>query len=158
MSNTTTPFFANRIKTEGHSLENYEAISEKLLRIHPNSIVVPAIELDVNFDNLMNNGVMMPPDYGAYADFPQGELNGCHPNVTFLKKAGVIDTAYTGFVLSDDGMWRYHSWGVKGDSIIETTLLRPECGTTIAYFGAERLGLLRSVIGMARACYARLLR
>ena len=35
----------------------------------------------------------------------------------------------TGYALSDDGLWRQHTWGILRDGILETTEAR------IEYFG-----------------------
>jgi hypothetical protein len=40
----------------------------------------------------------------------------------------------TGYALSDDGLWRQHSWDVLRDGILETTKARQK------YFGILRQG------------------
>jgi len=47
----------------------------------------------------------------------------CHTNVTILCVFEGRQIA-TGWALSDDGLWRQHSWCVNGDIIIETTQKR----------------------------------
>ena len=57
--------------------------------------------------------------------------SSCHENVASLwksRKAGIIAVA-TGYALSEDGLWRQHSWGIRRDGIIETTEPREK------YFG-----------------------
>jgi hypothetical protein len=49
--------------------------------------------------------------------------SSCHQNVAALwksRKAGIVAIA-TGYALSDDGLWRQHSWGIRRDGILETT-------------------------------------
>jgi hypothetical protein len=59
------------------------------------------------------------------------ETSGCHDNCEILLKQGFIDVICVGYALSSDGLWRFHSWGKKGNVIIETTTNR------IMYFGCE---------------------
>jgi hypothetical protein len=55
----------------------------------------------------------------------------CHQNVARVwsnKHQSVIGIA-TGYALSEDGLWRQHSWGVLREGILETTVPR------VKYFG-----------------------
>jgi hypothetical protein len=55
----------------------------------------------------------------------------CHQNVAAAwrnRRTGIIAIA-TGYALSDDGLWRQHSWGILRNGILETTEVR------IRYFG-----------------------
>jgi hypothetical protein len=55
----------------------------------------------------------------------------CHQNVAAAwrtRRFGVIGVA-TGYALSEDGLWRQHSWGVLRDGVLETTEVR------LKYFG-----------------------
>lgn len=73
--------------------------------------------------------------------FKLGKPSQCHQNVIDLWKDRHIQHIYTGYGLSEDGLWRAHSWGIdityaNDDSppiktVIETTEER-----TI-YFGYE---------------------
>jgi hypothetical protein len=47
----------------------------------------------------------------------------------WLKKEEELVAVATGYALSDDGLWRQHSWGMRRDAIIETTEAR------VLYFG-----------------------
>jgi|SRR5579871_364592 len=54
------------------------------------------------------------------------EPGACHFNSSRLwveKKHGVGGIG-TGYALSDDGIWRQHSWGVRREGLVETTCLR----------------------------------
>ena len=58
--------------------------------------------------------------------------SGCHNNCDLLLENDDTIKIFTGYALSLDGLWRYHSWCIdKDDSIIETTESR------ILYFGAQ---------------------
>jgi hypothetical protein len=66
------------------------------------------------------------------------EPNNCHLNATKLWKerkegSGLIGIG-TGYALSDDGLWRGHSWALTKGWIIETTL------PTVKYFGVGFTG------------------
>ena len=59
------------------------------------------------------------------------EDSQCHQNAAIAwarKESGVVGIG-TGYALSDDGLWRQHSWGVLREGILETTAPR------IKYFG-----------------------
>lgn len=70
-----------------------------------------------------------------------GKPSQCHQNVIDLWKAKHIQHIYTGYGLSEDGLWREHSWGLdityaNDDSppvnvVVETTEER------LIYFGYE---------------------
>ncbi len=61
------------------------------------------------------------------------EGNRCHNNVACLwdqrKKRSRLKAIATGYALSEDGMWRWHSWGLTTTHIVETTVSR------LQYFG-----------------------
>lgn len=49
----------------------------------------------------------------------------CHNNALELLAKGKITECHSGFSLSNDGLWRHHSWGVdKNNRIVETTEIR----------------------------------
>ena len=57
--------------------------------------------------------------------------SSCHRNVAAVwkkKRFGIVGIA-TGYGLSDDGLWRQHSWGILRDGVLETTQTR------LKYFG-----------------------
>jgi hypothetical protein len=63
----------------------------------------------------------------------RGRASACHENAARLwmcnrDKYSIV----TGWAMSDDGIWRQHSWVIdRSDRVIETTLPR------IAYYGAD---------------------
>lgn len=62
----------------------------------------------------------------------QSKANNCHGNSCDLLKRKKIDAIATGYVLSDNGSWRVHSWGMNGNKIVETT----DTGNqALGYFG-----------------------
>lgn len=49
----------------------------------------------------------------------------CHDNCDKLLRQKKIQTMITGWALSDDGLWRWHSWGIdRRGGLVETTLPR----------------------------------
>jgi hypothetical protein len=59
------------------------------------------------------------------------QSSSCHRNVASVwtrKEFGIVGIA-TGYALSDDGLWRQHTWGVLRNGILETTEER------LKYFG-----------------------
>lgn len=68
---------------------------------------------------------------GEGAEMRIGRARECHENSAALVREDPTLVCHYGYALSDDGMWREHSWCVKPDGgIIETTQER------VAYFGA----------------------
>ena len=64
------------------------------------------------------------------------ERSACHKNTARLwlaKRRGLIGIG-TGYALSKDGLWRQHSWGVRRNGILETTVAR------VKYFGRALKG------------------
>jgi hypothetical protein len=65
--------------------------------------------------------------------FRQMDGNRCHHNVARLweqrKKHGRLKAIATGYALSEDGMWRSHTWGLAATHILETAVVR------LQYFG-----------------------
>src|ERR1700680_479941 len=55
----------------------------------------------------------------------------CHRNVAevWAEKQHELVGIGTGYSLSDDGLWREHSWGLRREGILETTVSR------VKYFG-----------------------
>jgi hypothetical protein len=51
-----------------------------------------------------------------------GEPSQCHVNAAKLCDQGLADDLVTGYALSDDGLWRQHSWALKDGTVLETTV------------------------------------
>lgn len=90
---------------------------------------MPATEQDL--DKIITRGQLW---YGDRVDMMKGERGQCHRNTCYLWDANKERVLIaTGYALSEDGMWRQHSWGIhvrpRVNRIVETTVKR------IAYFG-----------------------
>jgi hypothetical protein len=131
--------------------------------------VVPPSDPDGHLDLLLTAAA----DHdAARVVWAPGEPNQCHTNTARLWLAGSTDDgrhqvagAVTGYALSDDGLWRQHSWAVTGDGRpVETTVARVAyagvtlAGQTLAEFVAANSGrdLLRwdPAVLRARIFYA----
>jgi hypothetical protein len=84
---------------------------------------------DLQIGELLARGRYFP---GARALMRLGAPSGCHGNVAMLhiESRGEVRIAQ-GYALSDDGLWRQHSWGVDAEDgrVLETTDRR------VRYFG-----------------------
>ena len=61
---------------------------------------------------------------GSLARLQQMEDSNCHMNTAILSKDGAGSIA-SGFALSEDGLWREHSWIVQSPNrLLESTVLR----------------------------------
>jgi hypothetical protein len=65
-----------------------------------------------------------------------GQRNRCHQNVArmYRDRQHGIKAIGTGYALTDDCIWREHSWGISAKRILETTTMR------LLYFGVEMKG------------------
>ncbi len=104
-------------------------LRDKLLAFGGEQACMPYTEED--YDAIMQRGQLF---YGKGTRFRKGEPCHCHSNAAYLwdVNRGHCQIA-TGYALSDDGMWRQHSWVVQPLTtkwrVWETTVSR------VAYFG-----------------------
>lgn len=71
---------------------------------------------------ILSNTVMIPNS--KYKINPM-QNSHCHDNVEVLYKKEPKLKIYSGYALSEDRLWRHHSWCVdENDNIIETTIAR----------------------------------
>lgn len=94
-------------------------LRQKLLSISGDE-VVPSKEPDL--DKMSNRGKVIKPHNVIYMD---GRSNHCHENSAYLYRDNPSVTEIgTGWALSDDGLWRQHSWAMRGSELVETTVKR----------------------------------
>lgn len=118
----------NPITYDYNNPESY-SLRNKLLSFGGNCVCIPEPEED--YINIMKYGQFW---YGRGARLMKGQPNQCHKNSCELWKNNKHRTKIcTGYALSEDGIWRQHSWLIEfksaSNKIIETTKLR------VAYFG-----------------------
>jgi len=108
----------NRWINENH--ENLLPLRTKLLQIDGKE-VVPMEE--IHLEMLLNKGKII--NYSNITKIDGGRPSKCHQNSVILYEQNEeITHIGTGWCLSDDGLWRQHSWCMINDEIIETTTKR----------------------------------
>jgi hypothetical protein len=99
---------------------------------HGGDLVVPPTEPDVMVDMLTATGALIRP---AEVSTRRGSASDCHANAVHLWRVGTASALGTGYALSDDGLWREHSWAWDpSGALIETTEPRTR------YFGIRMDG------------------
>lgn len=124
-NSTCTP--AN--KREAAEMNKMFALRDKLLAFGGHNVCMPLIEDD--YFAIMQRGQFF---YGDHARMKAGLPSQCHFNSALLWAANKGHCQIcTGYALSEDGLWRQHSWVVqpltKSWRVWETTVKR------VAYFG-----------------------
>lgn len=129
--NFWSPLYKGRLEPDEVPLVEF---SKALLMFGGEMVCLPAREPDLQA--LLLRGQVWR---GADAQQIEGRHNRCHSNAAELWQdaidRGTNDTFIaTGYALSDDSMWRQHSWCVRvgaggAPGVIETTFPR------VAYFG-----------------------
>lgn len=106
-------------------------LHKKLLSFGGYETCFPVIEEDM--EDILQRGQFW---FGDHYRLLKGKKNACHANSCNLWEANRKDheiAIATGYALSDDGVWRQHSWlllrGSRSVQIVETTCKR------VAYFG-----------------------
>lgn len=104
-------------------------LRQKLLDFAGEAVCFPPYEEDL--DNILSHGQFW---VGSNVKLMCGEPSQCHANSANLWEQNKDTTRIcTGYALSEDGMWRQHSWIVwhkaHSNQIVETTAKR------IAYYG-----------------------
>ena len=110
-------------------IKEYEDLNKILTKIESNTILLPMFDTKAEIINLIKLGI----SFGATNEIRLGERSQCHENSVdqYLKNEYNENlNIVSGFALSEDGLWRSHSWIVKDNSfVIETTEKR------LRYFG-----------------------
>lgn len=101
-------------------LEQWAQLKAKILAFG-GQLVCPPLDPEPHVEELIERLV----EYDANsAIFMEGAPNRCHSNAAQLwgyRKATHIGT---GYALSEDGIWRQHSWALEDGRVIETTAMR----------------------------------
>lgn len=107
-----------RLQKANKEYPELRPLRKKLLKIGGAEIVSKP---EPDFKKIMKRGEII--DYPVKLK-PMRTRN-CHQNTSELFHDNKIDAIATGWVLEERGcVWRQHTWGIKGDNIIETTLKR----------------------------------
>jgi hypothetical protein len=113
----------HKATSEQPDLKRLKAI---LLRLGGDLLVAPP-KLDHDVPAFLVRGFLM----SGPVSLKYMKANGCHQNIASIWKArrfGIVGIA-TGYALSEDGLWRQHTWGVLRNGVLETTEER------LKYFG-----------------------
>jgi len=82
------------------------------------SLVVPPRDPETDLEALLAEGSVM----NQPVQEQPGEPGECHRNVAVCWIDGTVESIGTGYALSDDQLWRQHSWGLtSGGELVETT-------------------------------------
>lgn len=104
----------------------FEVFARSLLE-HDGDLVVPPVDPDILLGPIAEMGEVRPTDRLQVRPM---QANDCHINAAVLWRAGEVPSIGTGYAMSDDRLWREHSWGVTSEGlIVETTVQRA------TYFG-----------------------
>jgi hypothetical protein len=123
----------------------------RTLLTHGGSVVVPPPGPESDLDALLDRAAA----FGSTTRFEPRDVNACHENVAVLWIDGEVESIGTGYALSDDGLWRQHSWGVDADgTVVETTAERqayvgitlPARAPSMQFAGSNAGGHLRTVL------------
>lgn len=104
-------------------------LRETLLSFGGEEVCLPVVEEDI--DNILSRGQLW---MGDKVDMMRGEPCQCHSNSAACWSANKDKTTIvTGYALSEDGLWRQHSWVIhfkpRQNRIVETTRRR------VLYYG-----------------------
>ena len=102
-------------------------LHKKLLSFGGIRTVLPVVEDDLR--NIMERGQLW---LGKSVQMMPGQPSQCHRNSCACWEANKTRTVLcTGYALSEDGLWRQHSWlvNIHTQTVVETTTTR------VAYFG-----------------------
>lgn len=102
-------------------------LGTRLLTVGGSVVCVVGIEEDLAL--ILKSGAAWTP-HKRQIIMNKGLPSRCHENVLALWEANPHTEVCTGYALSNDGIWRCHSWCLLKNQVIETTIPR------LAYYGA----------------------
>ncbi|HVG26418.1 MAG TPA: hypothetical protein VM865_02340 [Acidobacteriaceae bacterium] len=126
MNDEQRKFLADRLRRAAREQPDLRKLKSLLLRFGGVFIVAPS-DVDPDVEKLLEAGFVMT----GPITMKKMKSSMCHQNVAAVwsaRRSGMVGIA-TGYALSDDGLWRQHSWGLLRDGVLETTVPR------VKYFG-----------------------
>ena len=126
MTKDQKKFLEGRLRKAILEQPELKQLKSLLLKFGGDFIVAPQKD-DPDVPKLLKSGFLM----SGPILFKPKKATMCHQNVSAVwteGRKGLIGVA-TGYALSEDGLWRQHSWGVMQDGVLETTEKRQK------YFG-----------------------
>ena len=122
---------ARRLRASIELQPEIGALRTLLLGMGGVEFVAPSF-IDHEISALISSGFTMD----SLVECEPMESSACHTNLARLwiaEESGLIGIG-TGYALSNDGLWRQHSWGIRRNGILETTKPR------VKYFGIALQG------------------
>ena len=119
-------FLTNRLREAMANQPELEHLSALLLGLGGDFLVAPR-QPDPDVPALLERGFLTFGPVRMHLMNP----SSCHQNIALVwrkREHGIVAIA-TGYALSEDGLWRQHSWGILRDGLLETTEERSK------YFG-----------------------
>lgn len=124
-------FLRNRLRGAVKNQSDFKRLKALLLRLGGDYIVAPS-KFDPDVPMLLEAGFLM----SGPITLKILKSSMCHQNVATVwkeRRFGIVAIA-TGYALSEDGLWRQHSWGILRNGVLETTEAR------LKYFGIPLQG------------------
>jgi hypothetical protein len=111
-------FLDNRLLQLSETQPELLLLKDKLLKIGGCHLVAPT-KPEPDLSPLLLEGVVMT----GPVEFEEMARNSCHWNSAHLwtSRRNSIVGIGTGYALSEDGLWRQHSWALTSIGILETT-------------------------------------
>jgi len=119
-------FLSRRLRDAAKNQPELRRLKLVLLRLGGDLPVAPP-KPDPDLPTLLESGFLT----GGPVVLKRMKSSSCHQNVSSFwkgRKFGIVGIA-TGYALSEDGLWRQHSWGLLRDGVLEITEARAK------YFG-----------------------
>jgi hypothetical protein len=119
-------FLQKRFRQASVEQPDLKRLKTLLLGLGGTYIVAPS-KPDPDVPALIESGFVM----GGFATLKRLAASACHQNVSAIwsaRKHGIIGIG-TGYALTEDGLWRQHTWGLLREGLLETTEMR------LKYFG-----------------------
>jgi hypothetical protein len=126
MDSEQKKFLEGRLRKAMGEQPDLRRLKAILLRLGGDFLVAPP-KLDPDVPALLVRGFLM----SGTVSLKSMRANSCHQNIASIWKTHrfeIVGVA-TGYALSEDGLWRQHSWGILRKGFLETT---EEC---LKYFG-----------------------
>ena len=114
-------FLQARFKKASDEQPEIKGLKQLLLRLGGGYVVAPP-SVDRDVPALLERGLVM---HGPIK-VKRMRSSMCHQNIFTVWRSKVprLIAIGTGYALSEDGLWRQHSWGVLRDGLLETTAIR----------------------------------
>ncbi len=124
------------LKSQQWYTDDHEKLNSKFETFAPKTQIVAHPNHHVPISYILEHGQIVNLPVIEY----QMENSRCHDNCDKLYLHNDIVNVYTGFALSDDGLWRYHTWGYDLDEETNSTISEFIVETTqerLLYFGLK---------------------